>query len=775
MRLDRLLKKTAWSSLVLISLFACQKKKSADPVAAAKPTDINGPVTAATGTLQLSSTVDILPAKTEDEVATLNLAAVDDAKVNVSYYLREESLETIAMAKGIMCFISQTGYINEVNAGPYSALVDEDYCFGEKGGSGDDSAATGAVNYTNVTVDVTRAEGAALVGKVWFPAGEEDADMSVKFTVAEGSSEENPLGIFRLEFGEGKEGEGGFLESFRDAEGRVNLKIKDISSREDGSWSLEGAARLEVAAGKVVGGAFRSKSSESYTHNGKTNTNEGEFKVAFNDTHVLRSSLEDDEEVLACLDREKHFSSVHRYNIYKKDGSLYTLNSGFPIEFTGASGKVVNGHAGYHGMWAPEGELDGVTKVNRVEWKDGERSETPYTLVAAPGKLIEYTAAKVKLSDLKDVELTFHGQGGGGNTQKIIAWNGTKFVNVAIETMNQNGPPERADASGDFTLSEGDWGYNFWVPSLQTNIFIPADAALSNNYEISYHNRKTVSGTELSLGNLVCFSECPKVDATAASMAQDKLYGGWGNTDEGPFILNEGGKRWADDLTDESIIATYTWDSSKNNLKLGSAYFAFPASVSGHVQFQSGALVKSADLAAIAAGKRSNNPWALDQLVTKFYRFETGNQPWAKFTGLKGSDNELVKFDPPVTIAYKHTLANDMNATEDSPYYGKAARLEYGGPGQLWGFPSKVNDRGWYVPEYSLAVGADLGGGLTAVPLEVEQILEIVDDENCDEMSLDDLPSLPTNDEIPAVDNGTKPSGEMVVKYIAGVSQVAAE
>jgi hypothetical protein len=768
------------ASLSTMAGFACQKKSATDAAADAqqKPSDINGAVMAETLALQLSSTLDILPAK--EEATALKLAELDDAKGKVRYRLREESMQTIQMASGIYCFLGQTGYVYEANKGPYVALINEAECFDEsggdegggEGGGEESSSSSNAVTYTRVVVDVTREEGKALQGKLWID--DKERPMYLRFTVAEGSSAENPVGIFRLDFSSADGG--GFLETFRDPEGRVNLVLKEVSDRGDeGKGSTNGAARLTVENAQVTGGAFRAENSwKSEKH-----TQEQSYKVAFNDSHVFRSGSVNGEAEDACLSRDSYVKSAHRYNIYKADGSLYKLNSGFPIEFVGKSGNKVNGHASYHGIWAPQGELEGVTTVNRMAYTEEGPVATPYTLISAPGKLIEYTANKIELGKIKGMEINYHEMSNGpsnGPPKNLMAtWDGSNFVKVAYVSWSEGGETREA-ASGTITLGETAHGHSFFVPSLQASIFIPKDASLSDSYEISFHSQRIVSGSDaVPSGNLVCFSDCPKMNPTAAELSSGAQMGpgpmGGGNS-ASPYIMTTGFNDQQSQAAMNVVtpIATYTWDATTHNIKMGSTAFAFPTlSSDGHVQLRTGALIPQASWDALT-GKDDINPWSMDQKLDKFYRFESGNQSWSQFQGLIDDAGNAVAFDPPVTISYQHSQANDLNGAEESPFYGRMSRLEYGGPGQLWGFPSEKSPQGWYMPAYSLAVGTELGDGLVAVPMEVEQILEKeADTTNCGNMSLEDLPGL-SDSPIEGFELGDVPADAVLVKYVNGES-----
>ena len=721
-----------------VGISACGKKKSdtKDEPKTEKADSVDGVVTAGTLALSISDTINIFPPKTE--AAALKLAEVDDAKSKVSYRVTEMSTEGLMQAQGILCFLSQTRYPEMANQGPYIALVNESKCF-------KDGDANSGVRITRTKVESTREDGKAILVKLWLPGEEGKSGMHVRLQVAEGSSESNPIGIFRLQFSDG------YLESRRNAEGKIEVSFFEDQTREgEGSWKMKMGVRLDQeASGKIIGGRMAVESAESWGEQSKSSN----FNVAFNDNYINRAGSANGEAADACLDRNKFASRAYMYNVYKADGSLWDLNSGFPIEFE-ESGVVKYGYASYWGVSGQEGNISSaVTNVSRVDYSSGSKVTTPYTVKSAPGKLVKHEKKKITLAALTGTELQQWGQNG----MTVVKWDGSKFNKVATVKWEENGEV-RTPVSGLAEKDQWSDGYRFNVPSLDGDIFIPSDKA-TNTFEVAYHSRTTVSGTDqVPTGALLCFDSCFEMAPTAESFKQQ----GFGSS-QGPFkLIGSAPNQTNVAETLVTKIAEYTWDTATHNLKSGNAFFTLPSFGSDNGQYSqiSGALVPVADWNALSAGDKEKSPYELESMVNVFYRFETGNQSWNQFTALVDSEGKTFNFDQPVNLTYVHSKENDLNAPAESEFYGQTFSLQYGGKGSLWGIPGdKDKSSNQYMPKFSLAIGASLSDGAVAIPVEIEQLPSTVDAGLCGEVPLSDIPAVPTT---PAekVDNGTEPADD---------------
>jgi hypothetical protein len=118
------------------------------------------------------------------------------------------------------------------------------------------------------------------------------------------------------------------------------------------------------------------------------------------------------------------------------------------------------------------------------------------------------------------------------------------------------------------------------------------------------------------------------------------------------------------------------------------------------------------------------NPWDVyQQPVT--YRWETGSQGWNHLTTVTAdSDDAQVSFDKPLHFTYTVAAGDDLNG---DAHAGDTYLLQYGGPGNLWGFPWEQTDSAnrWY-SVVNLRNGVELTEDGTATkmvlrPIEMEQ------------------------------------------------------
>jgi hypothetical protein len=772
----------------LVLVVGCGKKKNDDAGDEATPTTVQGTggsgassgvasvdgatVSALTSQLQLGSSITIIPAKEDGAALALQGTDLDAAIADVHYRVDERSLDQLEQAGGIMCFLGQTRPWEQANLGAYVALVNEDECFDDQGDGGDSSSSSGssasattAVNYRRVVVESTRAENAPLVAKFWIDGDEHSPDgIKAHLSVAEGPSDANPLGIFRLQFAE--EGGSGAIDTARDAAGAVVLQFAESSSSKEYSGQSAIAATLDIAGSEVVGGRFRGVFNFA---DSRGRGEAGDMAVAFNSTHLLRSGTVRRDDFSACLARDKYEMLAHGYTLFNDDdGTTVELESGFPIEVE-VGGRVYYGHAGYHGLWLP-GEIDrnDIETVTRVEYENGQRSETAYTVVQAPGKLTKYTAQTITLGELKGVELRQHAQG----SANLVVWDGSSFQITGTMSFGQGSGPTVEEASGDAEPMCFGGGenqrcfYQFYVESLSADIRIPAGEE-SDDYEVRYHERTVVSGTDdVPSEDLVCFERCLLMEPTAEQFAEQAF----GFQAAGPFKTTT--------MFDEEVIQTfdlatpletYTWNALTHNLvnAEGDAFVAPSVSSEQQVWHSTGMLIPQSTYDSFKSPE-DMNPWGLEAVVDEFYRFETGTSEWSRYMALTNDDGDIVQFDRPINIAYRHSQENDLMGAEDSDFYGKPYQLNYGGPGQLHGIPSEPQDMGPWIPHFSLAVGADLGD-YVAVPREVIQIMTPQDVSVCAGLDPSLAPPVPAPGFVGVMpDIGAEPAGDLAVRYVGG-------
>ncbi len=770
---------------------ACSKKKSkastsTETTALAPGEDTI--VTVATGQLQLASAVTILPAK--GSAAALRLDGKQAYKLTVegrtlNLRVSNEAFKTIEQAGSIMCYFGQTKFWEQANEGVYKALVDQAQCEhksdgggGGQGGGGGGGDSSKSQELMQMYSKSTREEGKPLIGEFRIPEG--DNVIQARVIVVAPPSDEIPSGIFSMAYtfydANGVAGQFGFIRTKRTDTGSFVLETASNEAGDGRTGTSSGIAELtkDADTGDFTG-YVRSESNQTEG----TNSNSSAYKVRFDSSYlnVAGSSKsnwggqERTEVGDGCYDRNKFKTGIYRYDLTNAAGETVKLNSGFPAEFE-KDGKIYPANASYYGMWTGEQTLDNGATIYKVEWTDGQKVRTPYTLFKAAGKLIKLTKATTTLKALTGVDLNMYDSG----SSYIVKWNGTKLIKVSKVNYTDKGMTEEA-ATGDVTIPE--WGLNLYVSSLNANVNISKNVTLSDTTVISYHSESTVSGTsDLPTGELVCFQNCPKMAPSAAAFKRNE---GSMNGPMSSALYETTTSNWGDQSYTSnqasnisSALATYTFNSTTQLLTKDGVGFALPSDLpTGQEEQQrldqvfSGALIPASAWAAIT--DKSIDPFRAEQQLEVYYKWTAGASSWAQFQTLKAADSSYVKFDRPIEVNYTLLAADEFDGLTDTNIIGKNYRLTYGGPGQFWGIPWKYNATvGHEMPLFNLKAGTKVGDYLV-YPIEGDQRMAATDAANCAGLSLDDLPELPALEnssvKVPEFGDDSSP-----VRYIAGVA-----
>lgn len=129
------------------------------------------------------------------------------------------------------------------------------------------------------------------------------------------------------------------------------------------------------------------------------------------------------------------------------------------------------------------------------------------------------------------------------------------------------------------------------------------------------------------------------------------------------------------------------------------------------------------------------------------YRWETGQNSWNRAVAvINNATSQPRSFDKPLHFKYVYALGDDPNG--DDYAAGTPFMLEYGGPGELWGFPWIKLDAGCdesaencrWVSSLTLKNGVVLENGgkdYLLLPMESEQSMNAVALSNCTNAGLD--------------------------------------
>lgn len=735
-------------------------------------------------------------------------AQTDYEKDKTRTFVHERASEALEQVNTILCMFEQTKYGDSslLNTGYYTALVDESVCEGrdsaEKAGesSSGGTSAAGATSYTSFKVRSERASPTAPQVVSAFlnvrGPGETPLEVQVKMKITEGASEFNPVGAFTFSYKGTIDGVPvpvmkGIMKSERDSLGRVVIKHAE-------SVGLPGLPEMAAIKAALVKNTEGGSGSTFQKHTGIEGGGGEDSTVhfAYNKSNFKRKDAESSSEV--CLSRASFETSAWRYGLYNKDtGGRITINSGFPIN-TQADGRGEYGFLGFYGLFFPPGSapLSDGANVYRIEPGANGPISTPYTLVVKDGKLRRIVRSEVSLGSLKNLPLEGFVPLVGDNDEsfmKRLQWNGTGLVVVARASMQQSGPPQWVPINPPLpinnttTLPYGELGAFSEALGGQVRIKLsgctPVDAGnpqlgvrcSTPNAEtpVGFFKESTVRPTDPGLpSSFRCYENCPKAAASGMSKT-DLVYPGDGTSHDYTFvsgIMRDGGN-------------PATLAESPDGQPWG---------------FTSGPLFEptTENLQALAC------PWDPGQVCSwlawgaldEFFVWETGPNSWNKYASVRGSDNSIVNFDPPITVQYTYPVSTGgVNPGDvDEKYAGNTFFLKYGEFGNLQGIPGKCFNpedpsdesldcsrpgRRW-VPEFTIPGGsiAQNEAGIDAYyikPLEVEQRMSKVQSSQCAGIKIVDMsgswPNLDNDWEDPNL--GTEPEIEGPPKVIAGVVQ----
>lgn len=331
---------------------------------------------------------------------------------------------------------------------------------------------------------------------------------------------------------------------------------------------------------------------------------------------------------------------------------------------------------------------------------------------------------------------------------------------ATIDHDNYPLTPEVAVAA-EFTLSDGQYMW-LWSDALGGNITYVHDASITDSSlrQVTLYSQDNVLPNDSVFGSgtsfpVYCYERCVKGGLVQSG---------------GPAGYNVSDMTSQDELFHPAITVT-DWGTTPPTLSREPYAYTVEKSGSKVIlrdQTNANAIVSAeglnlttlgydwglntAEMVVSTAG--INAPWDVFQAASS-YRWETGSNNWNKqITVVKDSDGSYASFNKPLEFDYTHSAANDANG--DAAFDGKKFRLQYGGPGELWGFPWTESDDGRWHASITLADQATLTDGtynFVTKGMEKEQTMKEQEISLCSTLSVENLDAtlpLPT-----AADIGT--------------------
>ena len=641
---------------------------------------------------------------------TPSFAADSDYMTDVaSNHVYDPSMEQIATVNHILCFLSQTGATEMVNAGPYNAQINEQRC--EQGGdpsasSTGQSSGVALVLSTWVVNSVRQSRTSPQTVSFWVPQNDDNGQsmgsIYARATISDSPSAENPFGRFALNFamvpdqGDVADALGhGTLETVDAGGNTLGFGFFETSgdlsqvTTSPGDYAQVVAVLVSMNADETDGRARLTRSTRYYDEflNQDSGIQTEEYLLDFSATEVLRELVGGGSE---CLSRTNFHYNTWRYNLYDAvTGERVELNSGFPIRTAGGG----YGWLGYHGLWVPPGEdVANGDVVQRVEF--GSDTTSDYTILKAPGKLIRHRRDTLLLADADGIDFEwFDFQSQPPARVRLNVVQGQWFKTAQWDDPGQTWAPLESPELLD-TQALG------FVSMYSQSLGGPCSYR-DGDPLITYFRTNVVDGAA-DLWNqavngavqLYGYVQCLDSGITGAEAQQGDVYLADVFDVNTPYAFEF---RAAD-------LALYRDNGQQPATRVGLADNEAPQGGPFSWGLRSGPLVT--DTAGLVSVW---DVWSVDE----FYVYETGHNPWNCLITALDAQNQPVSFDPPLQFTYTHSTLNDKNGS--ATHNGAVCVLNYNGPGDLHGIPHQgvdFNNDGSpdrFYPTFSIADGVLCG------------------------------------------------------------------
>lgn len=772
--------KAIWLSLASIALISCSNGGGDNSI---KLPDNMSLVTANDS----SGSASLTKGSVFGAVTTSTFDATSDyATDEVRSYVYDSAMEPLEMVNMILCLMDQTGAEENLNDGAYYALIDEDKC--EQGSNDSGASSTGqssggkTIQYNRWTVDSTREDGdSPLIVKLWIP-GEEGAsdpqdqeNILVEVVASEGVSASKPFGSFTLNFkgvtdyagfggssGNYVETMKGSLQTVDNDNGKpqfslINLSGTSVNANTDYRWEQFTNAILDDASG--TGGIARTRSIQQWMDNP---ADDNSFAVKFNSTHMNRGTDTDGDSIAdgeSCLSRTSFDTQVWRYNLYHRDAGTYAgstvtagqrvaLDSGFPFTYDN-NGTTVQGHVGYWGIWVENDvSIASGSTIKQVDYSND--TSTDYTVKISNGKLIRRTKNSLAITKLVGQNLYYWGQNPGDSQydQYVVTVDAATY-NFKIThkvAWGESGPTltdiTDVDLNASTLLDNDGESLWLWADTLGGNVVYTHDTSVTpaSTRTVKFYAEEVVNPGDSAISGgvtLTCYDRCLKGGVTDIS----------GLTDDSTLHYTSDGTAYTYTLSVSGGVLTMTDNTAGKAVDFSSFTRAQMAAIQHDWGINTGDMVT----ADVAAGLTSW--WKIyDAAVT--YRWETGSNNWNRLVSVVDGSSAVQSFDKPIQLVYQLAAGDEING-DPNGQAGSTFMLQYGGSGDLWGFPWTQSGNRWYT-SVNLKNGVEFtdsdGNVFVVKAMEQEQTFKDATGEcgalDTDSVFADSTLALPTESDI---------------------------
>jgi hypothetical protein len=395
-----------------------------------------------------------------------NDANTDYTNAKTDFWTKVDALAPLEAINQIICFTQQLRPELMVNKGVYSALIDNKKCSKSK-------STTQNTENEYILADVVREDNtSSQIMNIWIPKD----DVKVRMEVIKEASTANPIGQFNITwklFKLGIETGEAEIKTILTDDGKIGYtlymnfnNVKNISSIIKNSNGSQG---------KVL--TLNGYKNKTYALSWDDNIAKNLVLSQVHNKEVSTvKNFDTKNDIKACQDKSKYTKSVWSYGVYKKDdGSLLTINTGFPFEGE-KDGKIIQGYIGHWGIWIEGDNVEGkslnaISDIKKINYTNNTKIDI--TISKVNNKFIaKYINGDEipfdKPITLKDNNNNSFMYGGNGslwysdntnqvvlNDKTILNYNGNDYVVKALQGENtlQNASGGQSDCN-NLTLED---------------------------------------------------------------------------------------------------------------------------------------------------------------------------------------------------------------------------------------------------------------------------------------------------------------------------------
>ena len=691
--------------------------------------------------------------------ANFDSPGTDFSSDSTQSFVAENALLPVQTTNLYLCIFDQLNYLQMVNQGPYTTLVDYSVCWQQVLGYTPPSDPSYIVTAT--VISERSSNSAAHVLKVWLPTPWFD-ELLFDITIYDSADTEKPFGEFVVTSAtvtvdnEGNESITGLDTYFTGIHDDGKPYTKGFSVHPENT-NTDVREAYTVAMSAIDSGAINSY---KMVNDNTLNTSSIEHNLTqFNPDYILAGSYDDTNQSitnLSCSSRQEYFRERTGYTLYHaNDGDFRGtgVTAGERVQqklflffdYNGVPGNLVAGqYYLYNGEPLPDGAI-----VSTSATFDGYNAYSgTFTAHVTPASLAQITHETQLLSDLKELEFIYQGNHPQYGqlpyswivkidqnndfqiTQARISVNGATYLS---ETIDHDNDPNTAEVPVNAALMLSDGQIinlstdRYPITSHYTYTHNSAAAPQDRTIETTNTMEQTALSNDLFSSNanevtFYCYIDCPIGGVTQANIdngtsAENVLYYNWG-------IF-------------QAIPRTYTLQLDNLRFTLIDDSNGLAVDASQLSQWQISSKLLTAPLAQPATLQN------LDQVATH-YEWSTSADSYNQSIVLTDEVGMPLTFDDQaMRLPYTFDAGDDVNNKDplSNPYHGKTFVLDYLQSGGLFGFP-EADDR----YEVNLETGTLMSNGegeFVVKPLYEFQYPLEVGLTQCNALDLADLVSNP--------------------------------